>query len=240
MEDLYTRQDCVRSLCWLFYYDELVPRLLEEGTVASVVQSATPADGLASSYCAAAFYALSWHPLCSAKVINASVIKALNDLCACDSLETRKRTVATLWSLTQKEGRSEDPAVSIPCLLSLLKTETDTDITRLCAAALCNLARDKANCQRMLDEGAVEPMIQLCSMDNIQTTIQCGAILCRLAKEPKNRPHLTTEAYLRVLLTLIRVEDRFTQQRAVIAMVHMSQEAQVRRPQSPSSRGAVA
>lgn len=229
VEDPLTRQDCVRSLCWLFYYDDIVPRLLEEDTVAAVIDAANPKDLISSTYCASAFYALSWHPLCSDTVMDATVIACLTSLCGSESLETRKRCVATLWSLTQKEGRSENPAVSIPYLLQLLKTETDTDISRLCAAALCNLARDTRNCQRMLDEGAVEPIMQLCLMDNIQTKIQCGAILCRLASEPRNRASLTSEAYLRVLLQLIKVEDRFTQQRAVIAMVHMSEEPRARR-----------
>jgi hypothetical protein len=194
-----------------------------------VVIMANSRDTQCSSCCASALYALSWHSHSSPKVMDHTVIQALNDMCDSDSLETRKRCVATLWSLTLQPGKSEDPAVSIPALLSLLRKEADHDMMRLCSAALCNLAVDINNCQRMLDEGAVVPIIALCSSDNISTKIQCGAILCRLASEPKNRQQLISPDYIRVLLSLAKVEDRLTQQRGVIALVHMSQEPEARR-----------
>jgi len=81
----------------------------------------------------------------------------------------------------------------------------------------------------MLDEGAVDPLIALCSSDGNATKTQTGAILCRLASEPKNHAHLTTPDYVRVLISLARVEDRSTQQRSVLALVHISSEPEARK-----------
>jgi hypothetical protein len=229
VEDQVTRQDCLRSLCWLFQYEDTVARLIDDGAVASIVKMANPRDQICSSYCASALYALSWHPACTPAVMNTRVIEALNVLCDADSPDTRRRCVATLWSLTQQPGKSDDPNISIPALLRLLRREPDSDIMRLCAAALCNLAKDIANCQRMLDEGAVMPIIGLCNSENTYTKIQCGAILCRLSAESKNRPALISLEYIRTLLQLAKVEDRCTQQRSVIALVNMSQEPEARK-----------
>ena len=81
----------------------------------------------------------------------------------------------------------------------------------------------------MLDEGAVEPLIALCSTDSNSTKTQTGAILCRLASEPNNHSHLTNPDYVRVLLMLARVEDRSTQQRSVLALVHISSDPEARK-----------
>lgn len=206
--DSATRQDCCRALCGLYQHKDLVQKLVDEEAIRAIITLADPSEKAASAFVTSALYALSWHPLCSPEIMDEDVVTALNRLCECEVLDTRKRAVATLWSLTQNKEKSADPAPCIPYLLRILRDNHDSDITRLCAAALCNLASCLKNVQSVIEEGAVSPMIDLCSTNNISTKIQCGAILCRLSAEVNNRTTLTTPQYLKLLLSLCKVNSQ--------------------------------
>lgn len=74
VDDVMTKQDCTRSLCWLFQYDDMVPRLVEDGAVQAIVDVANPKDNICAPYIASSFYALSWHNICSPKVMDMQVM----------------------------------------------------------------------------------------------------------------------------------------------------------------------
>ena len=143
------------------------------------------------------------------------------------AVSIRRKCAAALWNLTRTDDAHIDAAALIPALIALLRHESDTIVKGDAAAALYNLAFDAANCQRMLKEGARQPIVSLSRSGSVTTKIQCGAILSRLSfqsSDPALKRAMLSAEFIASLLELARLDHRATQQRAIFAIVNLTYE----------------
>ena len=114
-------------------------------------------------------------------------------------------------------------------LVHMLKNETEKTTKTNCASALYNLAGSVENCHKMLDVGALMPVVYLTRSDFIQTKVKCAAILSKLSLHEKYYHLFAADDVLRVLLDLSRVDHLLTQRRVVIALSNLSQQLDLRK-----------
>lgn len=238
-DDGTIRQYCAESICSLFQNESVLSRLIEQGAV-NVLVSLSQSDGvdaITSEWCAFALFQLSTNDLCPVFLLVNGILPSLITLCKSQGKRTKKFCAAALWSLTNKKTRdhrgvykrSVDVSSAIPILVDMLRNEFSESIKVDCASALYNLADDDANCDQMLQVGALIPVVNLTQADYLQTKIKCAAILSRLSCHEKYYKEFASETVLKVLLELSRLEHALTQRRVIIAVSNLSQLPELRK-----------
>jgi HEAT repeat protein len=245
-DDGTIRQYCAESICSLFQNESVLSRLIEQGAVNVLVSlsQSDSVDTITSEWCAFALFQLSTNDLCPVFLLVNGILPSLITLCKSQGQgnRTRKFCAAALWSLTNKKTRdhqsqsqsqsfrsSVDVSSAIPILVDMLRNEVSESIKVDCASALYNLADDDANCDQMLQVGALIPVVNLTQADYLQTKIKCAAILSRLSCHEKYYKEFASERVLKVLLELSRLEHALTQRRVIIAVSNLSQLPELRK-----------
>ncbi|GMI12582.1 hypothetical protein TrLO_g12999 [Triparma laevis f. longispina] len=233
-EDKHVKTDCAHCLCVLFQFENGIDEMIDKGAVSALVKLADPKEPSTSGNCALALYNLLSHEVAS-KLSGEGILQALVNLSHAEDLGTKTTCAAALWELTTLSN--SDPTKLIPALIKMLREEENSQIKGDCAAALYNLAQDMENCQIMMLNNCLEPLLSLVDSDNFGTRVQCGAILSRLSFNKANRKLMANEAFIDALFKLAECEPPseeaaadtlMTQQRIVNAMYNISSYPQSR------------
>lgn len=235
-DDSSIRKYCAESICSLFQNESVLGRLIEQGAVNVVVSlSQNDFDEVTGQLCAFALFQLSSSELCPVHLMADGILPCLIRLCQSPSTKTKRFCGAALWSMTIKKRLDDgvyvkalDVSSAIPVLVHMLRTVDEEAIKVDCASALYNLADVDANCDSMLQAGALIPVVNLTKRDYLQTKIKCAAILSRLSCHDKYYREFASEPVLEVLLKLSCLEHALTQRRVVIAVSNLSQFPELR------------
>ena len=228
--DMIVRQDCAHCLCVLFQYEAGVSIMIDNGAVEALVKLADPTVAATSANCALALYNLLSHEV-AAKIAGRGILPALIHLSHSNDELTKRTCAAALWELTKLHG--SEPKELIPALIKMLRDEGSSQIKGDCAAALYNLAQDFDNCELMMKENCLGPLLSLVDSESFGTRVQCGAILSRLSFQKDYRGEMATSAFIRALFKLALLEPEpseldsvtrvlKTQQRIVNAIYNLS------------------
>ena len=233
-EDKQVKTECAHCLCILFQYENGINEMIDNGAVTALINLADPNEPSTSGNCALALYNLLSHENAS-RVSGQGILNALVDLSHSNDLSTKTTCAAALWELTTL--KNSDPPKLIPALIKMLRDEEDSQIKGDCAAALYNLAQDVENCQIMMDNNCLEPLLSLVDSENFGTRVQCGAILSRLSFNEENRLQMANEVFVNALFKLAESEppsagytndSLMTQQRIVNAIYNVSSHPSAR------------
>jgi hypothetical protein len=115
--------------------------------------------------------------------VNEDVLPCLGNLARSDSLERRifaSNAIRNLSCLPSNHARiMEGGAVSI--VAGLVENEEHNDIRKNCCVALTNLTCMKNGREKMVKEGAVQALVSLAKMSDLDVKLQCALALSNLA-----------------------------------------------------------
>ena len=227
-DDGAIKQYCAESICSLFQLKDVLGRLVEQGAVSVIVSLSQNSDDLITGeWCSFALYHLATNKSCPVPTLVGGVLPCLIKLCHFSSSRTKYFCAAAFSYITLL--KTVDPSGAIPFLVHMLRDEENVSTKNFCAASLYNLADLDENCQQMMDEGALLPVVYLTQSDNLQTKIKCAAILCRLSLQQKYYTQFGDGTVLKMLLDLSNVDHTLTQRRVIISLSNLSQDQDLRR-----------
>ena len=231
VDDDATRQFVAEGLCTLFQSKkEVLKKLIEQGAVGLIVQLSSSSDNpTTGEWCSYALLHLASSNLCPPTMVAQGILPCLIALCEDHSTDLARRFCSTAFShiTIQKDVDSD---IAIPTLVHMLRYSIDHITKSECAASLYNLADSDMSCDKMLEAGALMPIVKLTQSDFMSTKIKCAAILSRLSLHSQYYGEFSKDpTVLETLLGLSQVDHTLTQRRVVIALSNLSQNAELRK-----------
>ena len=189
------------------------PYMHIERVIKAFVSLATSTDATVKHICAAALCNLSDIKSIRSRIVEEGVVQVVGILARGAEARTRRVCAIILHSLASTRAcRADMVTKGAVQILYALSSDADTITLHYIASATTRLATDAQNLPRLVHEGGVTALCNICLRcpQDIPTTKLCASALCLLSQQAIGRQAIVQEGCVPALVSLLHESSDFS------------------------------